>query len=161
MCICILWSRLYFFIKSKSLWYEGVTHYKWHSGVQMGSGKGDSCHHCCTQCIYRWPKVLNHHLQAPGVRCDVGGDLVNWRSYADEMVLLAPKVTALQTLFYVCRAYAGPHDIVCNTTKTVCMLVRAKQSEGRYSTTVMLGNEELSCVNEFRYLGHLMTADCP
>ena len=36
------------------------------------------------------------------------------------MVLLAPTVTALQTLLGVCHAYAGPHDIVYNTTKTVC-----------------------------------------
>ena len=30
--------------------------------------------------------------------------------------LLAPTVTALQTLLEECRAYAGPHDIVYNTT---------------------------------------------
>ena len=76
------------------------------------------------------------------------------------MVLLAPTVTALQILLEVCRAYAGPHDIVCNTTKTVCMLVRPKESQGRFSTRVRLGNEEHSFVKEFRYLGHIMTADC-
>ena len=32
--------------------------------------------------------------------------------------------------------------------------------QGRYSARVMLGNEELSFVKEFRYLGHAMTADC-
>ena len=58
------------------------------------------------------------------------------------------------------RAYAGHHGIVYNTTKTVCMLVRLKQSQGRYSTRVRLGNEELSFVEEFLYLGHVMTADC-
>ena len=76
------------------------------------------------------------------------------------MVLLTPTVTALQTLLEVCRAYAGPHDIVYNATKTVCMLVRPKQSQGEFSTRVRLGNEELSFVEEFRYLGHIMTADC-
>ena len=40
------------------------------------------------------------------------------------------------------------------------MLVRPKQSQGRFSTRVSLGNEELSFVEEFRYLGHVMTADC-
>ena len=76
------------------------------------------------------------------------------------MVLLAPTVTALQTLLEVCRAYAGPHDIVYNTTKTLCMLVQPKQSQGQFSTRVRLGNEKLSFVEEFRYLGHIMTADC-
>ena len=66
---------------------------------------------------------LNHHLQATGVGCYVGGAWVNSLSYADDMVLLAPTVTALQTLLEVCRAYAAPHDIVYKTMKTVCMLV--------------------------------------
>ena len=56
--------------------------------------------------------------------------------------------------------YAGPHDIVHNKTKTVCMLVLPKQSQGRFSTRVRLGNEELSFVEEFRYLEHITTADC-
>ena len=34
------------------------------------------------------------------------------------------------------------------------------QTQGRYSTRVALGNEELSFVEEFRYLGHVMTAYC-
>ena len=77
------------------------------------------------------------------------------------MVLLAPTVTALQqTLFQVCRTYAGPHDIVYNTTKIVCMLIRPKQSQGWYSTRVRLGNGELCFVEEFCYLEHVMTADC-
>ena len=97
---------------------------------------------------------LNHHLQAAGVGCYVGGACVNSLSYADDMVLLTPTVTALQTLLEVCRAYAGPHDIVYNTTKTVCIyiLVRPKQSQGRYPKRVRLGNEELSFVQKFHYL---------
>ena len=103
---------------------------------------------------------LNHHLQATGVGCYVGGAWVNSLSCADDMVLVPPTVTALQTLLEVCRAYAGPHDIVYNTIKTVCILVRPKQSQGQFSTRVRLGNEELSFVEEFWYLGHIMTADC-
>ena len=51
------------------------------------------------------------------------------------------------------------HLMTLYTTQPVCMLVRPKQSHGRYSTRVRLGNE-LSFVQEFRYLGHVMTADC-
>ena len=39
---------------------------------------------------------LNHHLQATGLGCFVGGAWVNSLSYADDMVLLAPTVTALR-----------------------------------------------------------------
>ena len=103
---------------------------------------------------------LNHYLQAAGVGCYVRGACVNLLSYVDGMILLAPTVTALQTLMGLCRAYAGPHDIVYNTTKTVCMLVRPKQSQDRFSTRVRLGNEELSIAGEFHFLLHIMIADC-
>ena len=43
----------------------------------------------------------NHHLQATGVGCYVGGAWVNSLSYADDMVLLAPTVTALQPLLEI------------------------------------------------------------
>ena len=39
------------------------------------------------------------------------------------------------------------------------MLVRPKQSQGRYSTKSQARKEELSFVQEFRYLGYIMTAD--
>ena len=40
---------------------------------------------------------LNHHLQATGGGCFVGGVFVNSLSYAEDIVLLTPTVTALQT----------------------------------------------------------------
>ena len=38
---------------------------------------------------------LNHHLQTTGVGCYIGGAWVISLSYADDIVLLAPTVTAL------------------------------------------------------------------
>ena len=88
----------------------------------------------------------------------MGGAWVYSMSYADDMVLRVPTVTALRTLLEVCGEYALPHDIVYNTTKQyVCW--SGKSNLRRYSTRVRLGNEELSFVKEFRYLGHVMTAD--
>ena len=60
---------------------------------------------------------LNHHLQATGVRRYVEGASVYSLSYADDMVLLVPTVTALQTLLEVYRAYAGPHDFYTTQRK--------------------------------------------
>ena len=147
--------KLFIFgIESKSLWYGGVTHYRWHSVAQMESGKEGSCHHFCIK------YDLYHHLHATGVGCYVGGAWVNSLSYADDMVLLELTVTALQTLLEVCRAYAGPHCIIYNTMKPV-YVCRPKQSQGQYLTRVRSGNEELTFLQEFRYQGHVVTADCP
>ena len=51
MCHFILWNCLSLGIESKSLWYDGVTHYQWNSVVQMGSFNGDSYRHCCIMYI--------------------------------------------------------------------------------------------------------------
>ena len=49
--------------------------------------------------MFKWDDIyaddLNHHLQVTGVGCYVGGVWVISLSYADDMVLLAPTVTAL------------------------------------------------------------------
>ena len=75
---------------------------------------------------------LNHHLQATAVECYVGGDWVNSLSYADDTVLLAPTVTALQTLLEVCRAYDGPHDLY--TTQPKQYVFWSDQSNHRVGT---------------------------
>ena len=64
---------------------------------------------------------LNHHLQATGVGCYVGGAycLGKFTELCGRYGVTCTHVTALQTLLEVCRAFAGPHDIVYNTTKTV------------------------------------------
>ena len=101
---------------------------------------------------------LNNHLQATGVWCYVGGAWVNSLSYADDMVLLAPTVTALQTLLEVCCAYAGPHDIVYKQRKQyVCWSGQSNYSVGSQQESA---SEMRNETKEFRYLGHIMTADC-
>ena len=81
---------------------------------------------------------LNHHLKRTGVGCYVGSAWANSQSNVDDVVLLAPTVTALQTLLEVCGAYAGPHDIVYYTTKRV--LCWSDQSNHRIGTQQKSGS---------------------
>ena len=109
----------------------------------------------CSNGISQWGQLytddINHHIQATGVGCYVGGAFVNSLSYADDMVLLAPRVTALLTLL-IWRYVAHMLDLMTLYTTQRNMLVRPKQSQGRYSTGVGFGDEDLSFVDEFRYL---------
>lgn len=47
-----------------------------------------------------------------------------------------------------------------NTSKTVCMLVRPKGPKRYLSTDVKLDRVTLDFVDEFQYLGHIISADC-
>jgi len=56
-----------------------------------------------------------------GVGCRIGRRFSNNLWYADDLVLLAPTVAALQKLIDVCHNYASEHNIIFNEKKTVCM----------------------------------------
>ena len=108
MCRCILWNCLSIVIESKSScmvqWGNSLSiTFRYSNWIRQGGQLSSLLYNV-------YIDDLNHHLQATGVGYYVGGARVNSLSYADDMVLLAPTVTALHTLLEVCRAYAGPHD---------------------------------------------------
>ena len=84
----------------------------------MRSGKRDRYHHCC---IKVYSNDLNYHLQAAGVGCNVGGAWINSLSYAEDMVLLLTCTHGNCSSDTLGGIYAGSHDIVYNTTITVCI----------------------------------------
>lgn len=102
---------------------------------------------------------LNYKLENTRVGCYVSGTCVNSISYADDMVLVAPTLSALQKLVDTCNIYAAPHDIIYNTTKTVCMLVRPRQARYDITTEITLNGVRLAYVDEFRYLGHIICSN--
>ena len=55
------------------------------------------------------------------IGCHIAGECVNHIAYAEDMVLLAPSIKALQTLINLCFKFAGENDILYNETKTQCI----------------------------------------
>ncbi|KAL0870260.1 hypothetical protein ABMA27_005292 [Loxostege sticticalis] len=51
-------------------------------------------------------------LSSTRIGCHIGNVCVNNISYADDMVLLAPSVSALRKLLKVCESYAGSHGLL-------------------------------------------------
>jgi len=85
--------------------------------------------------------------------------MVNILAYADDLVLLAPSWRALQQLLDKLQVKAGDIDMCCNSKKTVCMIFspkcRSKTVTYRFPNFT-INNEQLSFVNEFKYLGHII-----
>ena len=109
MCRHILWNCLAFRIEINSWWYDGVTHYQWHSVVQMGSGKEDSCHHCCIM-YNSWSKP-----SPPSNRCRVLCRRCMGKWYGATCTYGNCSSDTLGGI----SAYSVPHDILYNTTKTI------------------------------------------
>ena len=103
---------------------------------------------------------LNHHLQATGVGCYVGGAWVNSLSYTDDMVLLARTVTALQTLLeiYVVHMLDLRTLYTTHRKQYVCW---SGQNNHRVCSQQESGSEmrNLALSRNFVTYKHIMTAD--
>ena len=99
---------------------------------------------------------LSNALDRTGVGCRYLGSM-NHIAYADDMVLLSPSPFGLQTLLNTCDRFAKDHDIVYNTKKTVCMVMRPKTLKNLMQPRFTLCGTILTFVNEYKYLGFRMS----
>lgn len=110
------------------------------------------------------PKLFNLYVDAlvrelSGMRvgCHIGNVCVNNISYADDMVLLAPSVSALRALLGVCESFAASHGLLYNTKKSQFMVFKAGNKCPNIVPPISLYKEPLERVYKFKYLGHIVT----
>ena len=102
---------------------------------------------------------LNVQLAESGIGCHIADKAFNNFSYADDLVILSPSARGLQILLDICEEFAICHDIVFNTTKTFCMVITPPSLKINGDPVIKLQNDELKFVNEFCYLGHIISSD--
>ncbi|CAG9127547.1 unnamed protein product [Plutella xylostella] len=83
--------------------------------------------------------------------------MVNNICYADDMVLLAPSISAMRELLSVCEKYADDHNMQYNADKSEYMIF---QSENTPTTDLplILKGETLRRAEEVKYLGHIINS---
>ena len=77
---------------------------------------------------------------------------INHVLYADDICLLAPTASAMQTLLDVCYEYGIDNDILFNPIKSVCTVFKPKAYK-LYLPTVFIGSDALKFITESKYLG--------
>jgi len=115
-------------------------------------------------CGIRQGGVLSPHLFAIYIdslidkvkSCHVGC-YVNWTCisillYADDILLLAPSVTALQRLLFVCESELQAIDMTINTGKSACMRIGPRFNV-QCDNIATIDGHEIIWVNSLRYLG--------
>ncbi len=102
---------------------------------------------------------LSTELNYLTVGCMFNGFLYNHLLYADDMVLLAPSIRALQTLIAKCSEFANDHSILYNTKKTVCMCFRPQVLKCKFDPIVVLADKQIKCVSSHKYLGVFITCN--
>lgn len=84
--------------------------------------------------------------------CYIGIANVSIFLYADDIVILAPTVSALQELVHLCEIYLKELDMSLNSKKSVCIRIGKRYKEV-CKPIVTLSGEELCWSNVCRYLG--------
>ena len=72
--------------------------------------------------------------------------------YADDICLLAPTASAMQTLLDVCYEYGIVNDILFNPIKSVCTVFKPKAYK-LYLPTIFISTGALKFIKESKYLG--------
>lgn len=99
-------------------------------------------------------------LRSARVGCHVDDVCVNNLSYADDMVLLSASVCGLRKLMQICEEYVSGHGLKYNVAKSQCMVFETSSAKCPQSIPpVFLNGVPLDWVKQFKYLGHLVTAD--
>ena len=102
---------------------------------------------------------LSSTLNDAKVGCITNGVYMNHLMYADDLVLIAPSVRALQVLLSYCDSFAKDNDVKYNAKKTVCMFVRPKELKSDFVPCVELSGFKLKCVPTHKYLGFHIATD--
>ena len=98
-------------------------------------------------------------LRKSGLGCYVGGLFAGAGSYCDDLVLLAPSRSSLQTMMSICEDYANRHNLVFSTdpnptkSKTKCLLFRLHNRE-ESPAKIILNGQPLPWVDHAAHLGH-------
>ena len=101
---------------------------------------------------------LSEKLDLSGVGCRYLGS-VNHLCYADDMVLLSPTPQGLQKMLDICTHYAGNHNILFNTKKSVCMAMLPNLFKHMALPDIFLCGSVLSYVDSYEYLGFHISND--
>ena len=92
-----------------------------------------------------------------GIGCRMGYYMSNIIAYADDIVILAPSVTALQYLIDLCYQEACGLKLNFNRNKSICIRFSFNSISTDLKKRFSLGKELLENVNEIRYLGFMIT----
>ena len=83
--------------------------------------------------------------------CYFNDKCINHVLYADDICLLLPTASVMQTLLDVCYEYGIDNDILFNFIKSVCTVIKPKAYK-LYLPTVFISSDALKLIKESKYL---------
>ena len=89
--------------------------------------------------------------------CHMNGQFVGTFIYADDITILAPYYSSLQSMLAICDQYASRHHLIFNLTKTKCMFFPTNKNMKQFP--VIFKNESIEFVKDCCLLGFKISTD--
>ena len=108
---------------------------------------------------------LLKELRRLGLGCHMGGLWIGAAGYADDLILIAPSRTAMQSMLKVCELYADQHNLKFSTdpvpskSKTKCLFM-CGYMDPEYPLPLQLCGQNLPWVQHATHLGHELHQMC-
>ena len=96
-------------------------------------------------------------LREKGVGCHIKTLFLASIMFADDLVLCSPSRQSMQDLLLISESFCKEHCLSFNTRKTK-LLMFGKKSESLTPAPLVLNNEPIECVREWKYLGCLVVS---
>ena len=101
-------------------------------------------------------QVLNR-ICSQNIGCKLGFFRINIIAYADDLVLLAPTLEALDMLYGIGSSMLNDLDLLINRNKSKVMVFSTNNSYTKFEPEVTLHNEVFEVVSSYKYLGHIIS----
>ena len=96
-------------------------------------------------------------LESSKIGCHCGSQYVGCVSYADDVILLSPTVTALKEMINICEDFANEYHIKFNGSK--CNLLVCDKKKCQQNINIHVSGEPVAQVDRLKYLGHILSSD--
>jgi len=96
-------------------------------------------------------------IQRSNIGCMIGIIKVNIFLFADDIIMLAPSVDALQKMIVLCESQLAYLDMALNAKKSVCLRIGSRYRDD-CSNLITASGETLCWVDNCRYLGVYLVA---
>ena len=106
-------------------------------------------------CVYM-DKLLNR-LCSSGIGCHIGNRFIEAFSYANDLSLAAPSLSAAKQLFCICEDIAKEYDVLFNCSKSMLLLFNI--SESTRPIELKLNGNVLKIYDKGLHLGSYIGSD--
>ena len=152
-----------YIIKLLLQWYSGPNiRVRWGNAISEGFGMKNGIRQgsCLSPKLFPiYVDELNTLLTDTRIGCHVAGVCMNNFSYADDMVLASPDAKSLNKLLDTCQNFARDNFITYSIAKTEAMLIKPRGMRDFVPPKIYINNDEIKYVEQFKYLGHIITSD--